>query len=529
MNNLREEFFELIKESKTRWLGGGGLAISGILAFFTGIQGKPYILKVTVYTLIVTYIFVVSFYVLIARKKTPSVFRISNPSESEKEIPKYQSLRPFGIGGIVLSIALAGLFVLVPPVNEPVRYVINGTPTPTPTQTLPPPTATATHRASDYIYYAFILDASESMNETFDGQNKWSTAINAAVSIIDGSNRDAHFALYTVGGSGPNQASDPCLNPSGVEVPSGGWGEVYTRLAQLQPGGGGSFKAAFNLAKTDLQSLPLEAIRSITFITGIEDSCQGRDALKDLKYAIQDIDTIDIRGEIVLLDDDGARTQEIMDYLNSLSENVNVQAPQTIQVLYNITVQNIVVNINKFISIELPKRAPESPIMTDPPINNTEVSTPVLSQPDTQSSSTPTSPPAPVPTKTATAIPTKTDTPIPTSTPTPPPPTAAPVVQLISPPTYLGPDATPGCQIDITVNVSGSAATGSFHVWNANFGPAGDVYSTTTLPVGTYNNNLVTLGGNAPEFYVHKVWFEYNGVTSNVLENLICPGLTPAP
>jgi hypothetical protein len=43
------------------------------------------------------------------------------------------------------------------------------------------------------------------------------------------------------------------------------------------------------------------------------------------------------------------------------------------------------------------------------------------------------------------------------------------------------------------------------------------------LPVGTYNNTLVTLDGNRPEYYSHEVWFEYGTAQTNHLANLVCP------
>jgi hypothetical protein len=120
---------------------------------------------------------------------------------------------------------------------------------------------------------------------------------------------------------------------------------------------------------------------------------------------------------------------------------------------------------------------------------------------------------------TLTSTPTPTPTVTPTSTPTP-------LVELLSV-DYLQPGA--GCQADITVRVTGSAASGSFHVWNANDPLTGEVSPPTVLRVGTSGDNLVTLGSLEPKYYTHEVWFEYNGASSNRLIGLICPGLTPAP
>ena len=134
--------------------------------------------------------------------------------------------------------------------------------------------------------------------------------------------------------------------------------------------------------------------------------------------------------------------------------------------------------------------------------------------------------PPPPPTNTELPIlPTLTSTPTPTPTLTPTS-TPTPMVELLSV-DYLQPSA--GCQANITVRVTGSAASGSFHVRNANDPLAGEVSPPTELQVGTSGDNLVTLASLEPKYYTHEVWFEYNGASSNRLVGLICPGLTPAP
>lgn len=130
------------------------------------------------------------------------------------------------------------------------------------------------------------------------------------------------------------------------------------------------------------------------------------------------------------------------------------------------------------------------------------------------------------------ASPTITLTPTPTLTPSPTPslsptPTPAPRVELISV-EYLQPGA--GCQVDVTVNVSGQALTGSFHVWNASYDdPAGVVFEAESLPPGLSSGYLLTLDGDQPAFYTHEIWFEYPDGASNRLTGLVCPQLTPAP
>jgi len=123
-------------------------------------------------------------------------------------------------------------------------------------------------------------------------------------------------------------------------------------------------------------------------------------------------------------------------------------------------------------------------------------------------------------TRTPTATLTPTLTPSPTATP-------SPLVKLISA-QYLQPGV--GCQVDVTVRVTGDALTGVFHVWNASYDdPAGSVFEAESLPPGLSSGYLLTLGGDQPAFYTHEVWFEYEGGVSNRLTGLVCPELTPAP
>ncbi len=90
-----------------------------------------------------------------------------------------------------------------------------------------------------------------------------------------------------------------------------------------------------------------------------------------------------------------------------------------------------------------------------------------------------------------------------------------------------------GCSANIIVTVSGSPATGNMHVKNAWFDsnglPQGDVYPTTTFPVGS-TSYPVGFGGNQPSYYEHEVWFEYNGINSVSIAGHTCANLpTPTP
>lgn len=133
-------------------------------------------------------------------------------------------------------------------------------------------------------------------------------------------------------------------------------------------------------------------------------------------------------------------------------------------------------------------------------------------------------PPLASPTRALTLTATLTLTPTPTLSPTV---TPAPRVELIEV-EYLQPGA--GCQVDVTVNISGDALTGSFHVWNASYDdPAGAVFDVESLPPGLSNGYILTLDGDQPAFYTHEIWFEYSDGVSNRLTGLACPELTPSP
>lgn len=161
------------------------------------------------------------------------------------------------------------------------------------------------------------------------------------------------------------------------------------------------------------------------------------------------------------------------------------------------------------------------------PSNQNEATSAIITQTYTPSA---TLLPPPTSTQIQFSSSTAANTPIP-PTPVPPTPipqptsTPSPYVELLSA-SYVG--SGEGCSALINFQVSGSPATGNFHVWNAFYGPEGDIYGQITLPVGP-NGYQVVLGGYPTENYWHEVWFEYNGVSSNRLTGLICPGLTPSP
>ena len=240
--------------------------------------------------------------------------------------------------------------------------------------------------------------------------------------------------------------------------------------------------------------------------------------------------------DIILLGD-GADAQKIADRLNLSTKKGHAQAPQTLAQLQTAS-ETLIGNVTKYVNAELASLPTFEPLVSSYTLTAAPgalTSTPAASSytltpkpgalTSTLSSSSYTLTPR---SGTPTFTPTITFTPAPatlTSTSTPtiartPTQTPAPSVELLSA-NFRSKGI--GCQVDITVKVSGSLATGSFHVMNSSNQPVGEIYPEMLLPIGTYGNNVVTLSGNQPATYSYEVWFEYSGVQSNHLTNLVCP------
>ena len=526
---LRDEFLVLIQDRWAWARNGVSISLPAIISVLLAIQGKPNVLIVGLYIFFFLLIVINSIYVLVVKDKEKYIF----VGDKKKYSAKYPSLQLWAIWSLILTNVLTLAFIFLPPLNKTFVIVAYGTPTPTatlsptPTQTLtitPSPTITLTpspQPISDLLYYMIVLDASEKMNESFHGQSKWHVAVNTLIQIINGLNPRAHYGLVIVGGSNSSGLGDPCGDPSTPAIPFSNSNmareTVWNHVGNLQPQGGGSFYRAFTLAKTQLEDLSRDKIRTLIYITGSSDNCETEDEWNAMKNIVDIPDTtVGIFSQIIILDNNGLKSQTLADKFNSLSKNVNAQAPQTIQdVQDGVTIVNVVKNVNIFVENEIVARA------TDIPSNPNLTFTPSSTLTPITGFSTPPSPTSVLiilPTNTLTAIP---PTPIP-----PPSATLAPFVEILS---YSYLQTGIGCQADITVRVSGSDAKGSFHVWNASYQSEGDIYPPTTLQVGTYSGYLVTLGGLEPQYYRHDVWFEYNGTSSNRLTNLICPNLTPSP
>ena len=459
------------------------------------------------------------------------------------------------------------LFIFLLAGCAPTATVPVPTRTPLPTVTRFPPTQTPSlvpfssattapsftpTSVSNSIYFMFVVDASEKMNQPFDGKTKMDAARESIRAILAGLDPGANYGLVVIGGSSSTEGVDPCNQPSVTRVPFSAQSAVSDQLVRLQPAGGGSMYSAFFLARRQFESLPANTARFLIMITDKSDECPGLDEWKGLENLSKVLDQagLEFHSEILVLDEqEDFALKSSSDRIGIWSKGkIGFQFPHNLSMLQeaNQAVISRAKSYTERILAAFPTQTPESIGFTltpesGLPTNTLSASSYTLTPIPGLQTSTPgpssfTLTPRP---GTATFTPTITFTPVPrTNTPTltptitrTPTPTPVPVVELMSS-SYRTTGI--GCQVDILVGVSGSPATGSFHVLNSSNGPDGEVFQQVILPVGTYNGNIVSLSGNRPESYFHEVWFEYNGTqgASNHLKNLKCPFVptaTPTP
>lgn len=408
------------------------------------------------------------------------------------------------------------------PPSETVTPVILKTAT-----TIPSYTPTS---AASAVHYMLILDASASMAGDFGGRDQWEAALESAQTILAGLEPNANYGLTVLGASLTTPGVDLCNEPSAALVPFSAPAVVNGQLAHLTPQGGGSLTAAFFSAYRQFEGLPADTVKALIIITESEDACPGQDewrGLENLLQAAREAGSV-FHTEIIVLapasdpDLDFAATR-----IMRASSLVGMQLPADNAELEEATLA-AQARLQEYVAAALagrPTATAESLAFTFTPDSGLPT--------NTLAASSFTLTPRPgtatfTPTVTLTLVPrtpTQTLTATLTRTPTP---TRPPFVELL---TASFRTTGIGCQVDITVKVSGSAATGSFHVMNSGNDPTGEVGPEVILPLGTYGNNIVTLTGNQPALYTHEVWFEVNGVESNRLRGLVCPLIprTPTP
>ena len=397
------------------------------------------------------------------------------------------------------------------------------------------PTITATP-ASNAIYYLIVLDASELMKSAFGETTKWDAARESVKAILNGLEPDARYGLVVVGGTPSTRGVDLCNEPSAARSFFSTRQKVSDQIAQLQPVGGGSLYTALALAQNQFEGLTSNTIRSLIFITGSSDAC-SRDQWQDLERQFKfNADAgLDFHSEIVILDDgQDPAMQSLVQRVGAVTQNVNFQLPEDVAQLRE-TDQLVITNINNYVELVLATQTIKTPIASSftltpksgVPTNTLQSSSYTL----TPRAVTPTLTPSITPTS---GIPTIVLSWTPSAAPATPTATAgsASSVKLLTV-AYL--TLGTGCQIDVQVQVNGGPATGEFHVRNSSYDPGRSTgYPQTTLQVGTNwaslfsLNNLLTLPGDQRAYYQHEVWFEFNGVQSNHLTQLVCPGIPPS-
>lgn len=406
-------------------------------------------------------------------------------------------------------------------------------PTETPASRTPLPTVTPILQPtptplSNAVYYMIVFDASRRMSNIFDGGSKWDAARETVEAILAGLEPGANYGLVSIGGSHSTEGSDPCSEPSVTRLPFSTKTELTERLNTLELAGTGSISTAYALAQEQFVGLSRNTIRVLIYISNSSDGCTDRDEWSELQRQLEYNAKVkeDFYSEIIIVDQKiDPAIQKLANRYAKADDKVNIQFLQN-----NAGVSDaanlVLTNVSNYVQETVATRPTESPLLSSytlTPGTTTATFTPSIT-------STPTLTYTPTITTTPTIGPTATITPTWTPSSTPSATfTASPSSVSLLAVNYL--TRNEGCQVDVQVKVTGSDATGRFHVRNDRMDAEGLVSQQVTLPTGTNwvssfsLNSLLTLPGEQPQYYLHEIWFEYNGVTTDHLEELICPGL----
>ena len=339
---LRKEFLEFIRDRSALKTTTVTISIPTLVSLLSTIAGRLDVLGIGLYIIIISFITSNSIYILFAQKEVPAI-TVHNEDETKKSVVRYQRLRPFALCGVALSILLIPFFGFVSPFNQPVQYFIYGKSTPIPIQ---PPTTAPPPPQYSFLYYMIVLDASERMKETFEDKSKWEAALESLEILLKRFNPDAHYSLVTVGGRIGDSDADPCEEPSKLTMPFDTKINLQNQISQLGPIGEGSIFNAYNVANIKLEELPIDAIRTLIFITGSSDGCDPSEEWAEIKKVMSVPGTIEPYSEIIILDETGFSTTTLEE-LNNLSENINVQAPKDNAQLEQ-SFNNVAVNVEYY-------------------------------------------------------------------------------------------------------------------------------------------------------------------------------------
>lgn len=140
---LKEEVFELIRDQFT-W--GTTVVLAFLSIMLSRVNENPALLGLGLYVFLLIFIAFNSAHTLTAQKKRPGIIVGPHEERTEIHVPKYPTLHPFAIGGLVLSVLMLISAFFIPSFRSIVSPTSVETPTATITVVLNPefPTATST-------------------------------------------------------------------------------------------------------------------------------------------------------------------------------------------------------------------------------------------------------------------------------------------------------------------------------------------------------------------------------------------------
>ena len=172
------------------------------------------------------------------------------------------------------------------------------------------------------VYSMIVLDATEKMNQKFEGStSKWEAVQTTFQDYFMRANRFSNYGMIVIGGGNPQEKeTQACDIPSVPLIPlvhDDGDGTItlakdlslenlQNGFRSQQPNGEGSLSLAFFRAKDQLENLPVarDSIRIIVLVTSASDDCKGEIDWDGLINDIQLVSkVISIHKELILLDE----------------------------------------------------------------------------------------------------------------------------------------------------------------------------------------------------------------------------------
>ena len=197
------------------------------------------------------------------------------------------------------------------------------------------------------IYYMVVLDASENMKQTLEGDvTKWSAVQQTFDDFYTRSHELSNYGLVLIGGQNPREENSvPCDSPSVPLISLAKDGRMLPKaeisLSHLKeefqsqkPQGKGSLRQAFILAKNELLNLPPDAIRVMVMIVNANDGCGEKTTWEKLEKDLADVNgTIKIQKELFLVDTTGDQAVENFADGKNCIDNAEITQDTNIQVV----------------------------------------------------------------------------------------------------------------------------------------------------------------------------------------------------